>query len=202
MSYKFQDIEINSPIVLNIHIGEKRMELGAVIQKHLAQNLTLITLDYHGEKRLKFDNVQLDVQHQAGDGVPILWHDAKIFFYKNSYLLQVNTPGVRSNRRNSFRVSVGALGWLNVPGKTPVQAIIKDVSMTGFAITDRKKELNLVSGDRVSLSFEDITFKLRLEGKLVRIEKHEDYIVYGFTILNICEDLTNYINTKQRRIRR
>ena len=202
MSYKFQDIEVNSAIVLNIHLGEKRMELGAVIQKHLAQNLTLITLDYHGERRLNFDNVQLDVQHQAGDGVPILFHGAKIFFYKNTYLLQVNTPGVRSNRRNSFRVSIGIMGWLNVVGKQPIQALVKDVSMTGFAITDRKRELKLVSGDRASLSFEDLTYKIRLEGKVVRIEKHDDYIVYGFTILNICNDLTTYINLKQRRIRR
>lgn len=202
MSYKFQDIEPNSPIVLNIHLGEKRMELGAVIQKHLAQNFTLITLDYHGEKRLNFENIQLDVQHQSGDGVPILWHGARILFYKNSYLLQVNTPGVRSNRRNSFRVSVAVLGWLNVVGKQPVQALIKDVSMTGFAITDRKKELNLVSGDRASLTFEDLTHKIRLEGKVVRIEKHDDYIVYGFTILNICNDLTTYLTLKQRRIRR
>ena len=200
MAHKFQDIEINSPIVLNIHLGEKHMELGAIVQKHLAQNLTLITLDYNGEKRLNFDNVQLDVQHQSGDGIPILWHGAKVFFYKNSYLIQVNTPGVRSNRRNSYRISVGVSGWLNMIGKKPIQAIVKDVSMTGFAITDRKKELNLLSGDRVSVTFEDLTFKIHLDGKVVRIEKHDDYIIYGFMILNICNDLSTYINMKQRRI--
>ena len=74
--------------------------------------------------------------------------------------------------------------------------------MTGFAITDRKKELNLVSGDRASLSFEDLTHKIHLEGKVVRIEKHDDYIIYGFTILNICNDLTPYLTLKQRKIRR
>ena len=202
MGYKFQDIAVNSAIVLNIHLGNKHMELGAVIQKHLAQNLTLITLDYHGEKHLSFENVQLDVQHQPGDGVPILWHGARVFFYKNSYLIQVNTPGVRSNRRNSYRVSVGVLGWLNMAGKQPVQALIKDVSMTGFAITDRKRELNLMPDNRASLTFEDLTYKIHLEGKVVRIEKHSDYIIYGFTILNICNDLTSYINLKQRRVRK
>lgn len=199
MGYKFQDIEVNSPIIINIHFGEKCMELGAVIQKHLPQNLTLITLDYNGEKRLNFDNVQIDVQHQSGDCVPIVWHAAKIIFYKNSYLLQVNTSGVRSNRRNSFRVSIGVSGWLNVAGKKPVQTIVKDVSMIGFAITDRTKELNLNPGDRASVTFEDITFKIHLEGKVVRIKNHDDYVVYGFTILNICNDLTTYINMKQRR---
>lgn len=202
MSYKFQEIPVNSPIVLNIHIGEKNMELGAVIQKHLAQNLTLITLDYAGNKRLNFENVAIDVQHQAGDGVPILWHSVRILYYKNQYLLQVNTPGARSNRRNSFRVSVGVPCWVNMAGKKPVQTIVKDVSMTGFAITDRKLELHLVSGDRVTITFEDITFKIHLEGKVVRIEKHDDYVIYGFTIQSICNNLTTYINMKQRRIRK
>lgn len=202
MAYNFQDIEVNSPIILNIYLGDKHMELGAVVQKHLAQKLTLITLDYTGEKRLNFDNVQIDVQHQSGDKVPILWHSARILFYKNSYLLQVLTPGVRSNRRNSYRIPVGILCWLNMDGKKPMQTIIKDVSMTGFAVTDRKKELHLTSGDRASITFEDITFKIHLEGKVVRIEKHDDYIVYGFIIINICNDLTTYINMKQRRNRR
>ena len=202
MSYKFQDLEVNSSIVLLIHLGEKSMEIGAVIQKHLAQNLTLVTLDYAGDKRLNFDNVQVDVQHQSGDGVPILWHQARVIYYKDSYLIQINTPGARSNRRNSYRVSVGAIGWLNRLGKQPMQTIIKDVSMTGFAVTDRKKELHLMSGDRVSITFDDITFKINLEGKVVRIEKHDDYIIYGFAILSICKDLTTYINMKQRRNRK
>lgn len=202
MSYRFQDIAVNSPIVLLIHLGEKSMEIGAVIQKHLPQNLTQITLDYAGDKRLNFDNVQVDVQHQAGDGVPILWHQARVIYYKNSYLIQINTPGARSNRRNSYRVSVGVTGWMNRLGKPPLQTIIKDVSMTGFAVTDRKKELHLLNGDRVSISFDDLTFKINLDGKVVRIEKHDDYVIYGFAILNICKDLTTYISMKQRKVRK
>lgn len=202
MSFKFQDIEENLPIVLLVRSGEKSMEIGAVIQKHLAKNLTLVTLDYPGAKRLNFDNVQVDVQHQDGSGVPIFWRKVKVMFYKNSYLLQVNTLGTRSNRRNSFRVSVGALGWLNQAGKQPCQTIVKDVSMTGFAITDRKKELQLTAGDKALISFEDITFKLTLEGKVVRIEKHADYIIYGFAIVSVSNNLTTYISMKQRKSRR
>ena len=202
MIFRFQDLEAKSPIILRVHSGEKSMEIGAVIQKHLAKNLTIINIDYPSNKRLNFDNVQIDVQYQSGDGVPILWHPAQIVFYKNTYLLHVNIPGTRSNRRNSYRVSVGTLGWLNQTGKSPFQTIVKDVSMTGFAITDRKKELHLSAGDKVFLSFEDMTFKLNLEGKVVRIEKHDDYIIYGFAIVSICKDLTTYISLKQRRSKR
>lgn len=202
MSFRFQDLEVNSSIVLLIRLGEKSMEISATIQKHLAQNLTLVTLNYPGDKRLNFDNVQVDIQYQTGDGIPILWRQTRVVFYKNSYLIQVNTSGARSNRRTSYRVSVGASGWLKQTGKQPRQTIIKDVSMTGFAVTDRKKELHLSAGDKVFVTFEDITFKLNLEGKVVRIEKHDDYIVYGFAIISICRDLTTYVAMKQRRNRK
>ena len=74
--------------------------------------------------------------------------------------------------------------------------------MTGFAITDRKKELKLEKGDRVVVSFDDLIFSLKLDGKLVRIEEHDDYVIYGFIILNVCNDLSPYINQKQRKNRR
>lgn len=202
MGHKFFDIKEESPIVLSIHANDKHMDLGAVVKKHLGQNLSLISLNYSGTKRLIFDNVKIDALHCPEDAVPILWHNVKIINHKDAYLLQTNSDGTRSNRRNSFRVSVATLGWLSQLGKPPRQVMIKDVSMTGFAITDRKKELHLSAGDRVSLSFEDLIFQLKLEGKVVRIETHEQYIVYGFVILNICNDLPAYINLKQRKIKR
>lgn len=202
MGIKFSDVKENSPIVLNIYANDKHMDLGAVVQKHLGQNLTLISLNYSGGKRLTFNNVQIDVLHCPEDAIPILWHKAKIINHKDSYLLQVVTDGVKSNRRNSFRVSVATMGWLNVATQKPRQVMVKDVSMTGFAITDRKKELNLEMGTRLSLSFDDIMYQLHLDGKVVRIEKHEDYVVYGMVILNVCNDLPLYISAKQRKSRK
>ena len=202
MGHKFTEVEENSPIVLSIRSNDKHMELGAIVKKHLGKNLTLITLNYGGGKRLVFDNVQIDVLYCASDSIPILWHNAKVINHKDNYLLQIVTDGTRSNRRNSFRVSVATLGWMNQVGKPPKQVMIKDVSMTGFAITDRRKELKLERGDRISISFDDLIFSLKLDGKLVRIEEHDDYVVYGFVILNVCNDLTTYINQKQRKNRR
>lgn len=202
MGIKFSDVKENSPIVLNIYANDKHMDLGAVVQKHLGQNLTLISLNYSGGKRLTFNNVQIDVLHCPEDAIPVLWHKAKIINHKDSYLLQVTTDGVKSNRRNSFRVSVATMGWLNVATQKPRQVMVKDVSMTGFAITDRKKELNLEMGTRLSISFDDIMYQLHLDGKVVRIEEHEDYVVYGMVILNICNDLPLYISAKQRKSRK
>ena len=202
MGHKFKEVQEESPIVLSIHANDKHMDLGAVVKKHLGQNLTLISLNYSGAKRLVFDNVQIDALYCPSDSVPILWHNVKIINHKNSYLLQTNSDGTKSNRRNSFRVSVATLGWMNRAGKAPKQVMIKDVSMTGFAITDRKKELQLSKGDRVSIASDDLIFSIHLEGKLVRIEEHEQYIVYGFVILNVNNDLPVYINQKQRKNRK
>ena len=202
MGHKFTEVGEDSSIVLSIRSNDKHMELGAVVKKHLGKNLTLITLNYGGGKRLVFDNVQIDVLYCASDSIPILWHNAKVINHKDNYLLQITADGTRSNRRNSFRVSVATLGWMNQMGKPPKQVMIKDVSMTGFAITDRRKELKLEKGDRIGISFDDLIFSLKLDGKLVRIEEHDDYVVYGFVILNVCNDLTTYINQKQRKNRR
>lgn len=202
MGHKFTEVGEDSPIVLSIRSNDKHMELGAVVKKHLGKNLTLITLNYGGGKRLVFDNVQIDVLYCASDSIPILWHNAKVINHKDNYLLQITADGTKSNRRNSFRVSVATYGWMNQVGKPPKQVMIKDVSMTGFAITDRKKELKLEKGDRIAVSFDDLIFSLKLDGKLVRIEEHDDYSVYGFVILNVCNDLSSYINQKQRKNRR
>ena len=202
MGHKFTEVGEDSPIVLSIRLNDKHMELGAVVKKHLGKNLTLITLNYGGGKRLVFDNVQIDVLYCASDSIPILWHNAKVINHKDNYLLQITAEGTKSNRRNSFRVSVATLGWMSQVGKPPKQVMIKDVSMTGFAITDRKKELKLEKGDRIIVSFDDLIFSLKLDGKLVRIEEHDDYVVYGFVILNVCNDLSAYINQKQRKNRR
>ena len=202
MGHKFTEVNEESPIVLSIRSNDKHLELGAVVKKQLGKNLTLITLNYGGGKRLVFDNVQVDVLYCTGDSIPILWHNAKIINHKDNYILQITAEGTKSNRRNSFRISVATLGWMNQVGKPPRQVMIKDVSMTGFAITDRKKELKLAKGDRVIVSFDDLIFSLKLDGKLVRIEEHDDYIIYGFIILNVCNDLSLYINQKQRKNRR
>ena len=67
MGHKFQEVKEGSPIVLSIRANEKHMDLGAVVKKHLGQNLTLISLNYSGGKRLIFDNVQIDVLYCAAD---------------------------------------------------------------------------------------------------------------------------------------
>jgi len=199
---KLAEIEENTHIVFHIHHADQQMDLGGVLKKHLEDNIALITLDYNGSKRLVFDNVTIDMEFPQEDGIPLVWHNVKIVNYKNAYIMQAAMDGVRNNRRNSFRISVGKKAWFSMAGRESQYVTIKDISVTGFSISDRKRELKLMKGNQLSVSFEDLGYRLDLVGRVVRIEDRDDMIVYGMTITNICNDLSTYINIKQRPTRK
>ena len=202
MGIKLSELEENTRIVFHIHHGEQQMDLGGVLKKHLQENIALISLDYQGSQRLVFENVTIDMEFPQDNGVPLIWRNVKIVNHKVAYIMQVSVDGVRNNRRNSFRISVGKQGWFSMKGRESRYVTVKDVSASGFSISDRKRELKLMKGDQLSVSFEDLGYRLDLVGKVVRIEEREDMIVYGMVIINICNDLSTYINIKQRPTRK
>ena len=203
MGYNFSEVQEGTYMVLQI-IGkdkdsDKSMDMGATLQKRLSDNVALIVLDYEGKQRLNFDNVLINMECSLEEGMPIIWRNVKVSFYQNHYVLQVFTEGNKYNRRNCFRVSVGVTARMQALGKGAKQVVVRDVSLSGFSITDRKKELGFTTGDQVRINFEDIGHRLDLEGKVVRIEEREDMIIYGFSLSNLCKDLSSYVNVKQRR---
>lgn len=202
MGIKLSDLAENTRIVFHIHHDDNQMDLGGVLKKQVEDNIALIGLDYTGPQRLVFDNVTIDMEWPQENGIPILWTNVKIVYYQNSYVMQVSGDGMRNNRRNSFRVSVGKQAWFSMPGRQSQYVTIKDISVSGFAISDRKRELKLMKGNQLSVSFEDLGYRLDLTGRVVRIEEREDMIVYGMVITNLCHDLSTYINIKQRPTRK
>lgn len=198
MGFKLSQLEEGVTVTLLISSAENNMQLGATIKKHLKDNIALIDLHYETTKRLVFDNVQVDMEYYQDNDVPIIWHGVKIGYIKGEYLLQAPVDGVRHNRRGYFRVGVAVSTRIQMPGKS-AQVMIRDVSLSGFSIADRTKELQLNKGDKISFRLDDLGFSLNLTGRLVRIEEREDIIIYGFEICNVCKDLSTYINIKQRR---
>lgn len=203
MGYNFSEVQEGTYMVLQITSkdkdSDKSMDMGATLQKRLSDNVALIVLDYEGKQRLNFDNVLINMECSLEEGMPIIWRNVKVSFYQNHYVLQVFTEGNKYNRRNCFRVSVGVTAKMQALGKGAKQVVVRDVSLSGFSITDRKKELGFTTGDQVRINFEDIGHRLDLEGKVVRIEEREDMIIYGFSLSNLCKDLSSYVNVKQRR---
>lgn len=202
MKQEFSLIETGSRILLNLSAGSNSMEMGATIVKHLKDNIALISLDTNNGQILKFDNININVIYTNAEGIPYIWLNSTIVYYQGQYLLQVRTEGGRRhNRRNSFRVGVSHYAKMRISGHGEMEVIVRDISLTGFSITDRKKELNLSSGTHATLRYEDIGHELELEGNVVRIVEEEDYIIYGFVITKSCRDLSSYVNMKQRQKR-
>lgn len=202
MKQEFSEIEVGSRILLNLSSGNKSMEMGASIVRHLKDNIALISLDNSSGQVLKFDNININVIYTNNDGIPYIWMNSTIVYYQGQYLLQVKAEGGRRhNRRSSFRVGVSHYAKLRRAGHGEVEVVVRDISLTGFSITDRKKELNLQQGTHVLLRYEDIGHELELEGNVVRIEETEEYIIYGFVLTKSSRDLSSYVNMKQRQKR-
>lgn len=144
MGVKLFELEEGSQITLHIRNKDSNMQIGANIIKHVKENVALISLEYDTTRRLIFENVQIDVEYCQDNDLPIVWNNVKIVNYKTDYIMQVFSEGTRKNRRDCFRVGVSVLAQLRMMGRGAMQVMIRDISMSGFSISDRKKNWDFV----------------------------------------------------------
>lgn len=199
MGIKLSTLEAGSPVTLLVSNNEKAMTMNAGIKKILNDDVALISIDVDTTQALNFENVHVELEYSPEDGIPYVFRKVQIVYYHSEYILKALSDGVKNNRRNSYRVGVGHTATMSLPGHGNCEVMIRDISISGFSITDRKKELNLAAGDTASIHFEDIGHILDLAGKVVRVEEHEEMTIYGFQITNLCKDLSSYVTIKQRR---
>ncbi len=198
MGIKLSELEDGTPVTLQIKNNENKLQLDAEIKRNLKNNMAVLSLDYPTEKRLNFGNVLVDMEYVHEGTMPIVWKNVKIVSYKSEYIMQVSSDGERMNRRNCFRVGVHATAHMRQMGHGAQSVLIRDISLSGFAITDRGKVLGLQKGMELTVMLEDAGFNLTLVGKVVRIEEREELNIYGLEICNLCKDLSKYISVKQR----
>ncbi len=202
MKKEFSEIEVGSRLLITLTNGTNSMEMSATLTRHLKDNIALINFENSNGQVLKFDNITINVVYTNPEGIPYLWMNSTIVYYQGQYLMQVKADGGRRhNRRNSFRVGVSHSARLRVPGDGEYDVLVRDVSLTGFSITDHNMLLTIKTGARAILRFEDIGHELELEGNLVRVVEEDNYMIYGFVITRSCRDLSSYVNLKQRQKR-
>lgn len=200
---KLLELEEGSKLSLRIIAKDQKLQLNAVLKKHIRDNIVLITILCDTKRKLNFDNVRTDMEFCPSGEVPLIWYSVRVVNYKDDdYAVQVFTDGAKHNRRGSFRVGVSAPAKVkNGPLGTPREVMIRDISLTGFSVSDRKGDLSLSVGDTLSVYWEDFGHILDLTGRVVRTEEKEGVTIYGFEICNVCKDLASYINKKQRQKR-
>lgn len=199
MGHLLSEIAEGERFVLHISNEGNSLDLYGIVKRHLKENIALISILYN--QPLNFENVHVDAEAMGEESIPIMWRNVKIVSYKGDYILQAPTDGVKHNRRGCFRVAVAMIAQMRMGGNGARHVMVRDISLSGFAIADRKKELELSKGTVLSIFFEDLGYTIDLTGKLVRVEEREDMTIYGFQSINLCHDLSNYLNMKQRRNR-
>ncbi len=202
MGLKLSELEERDLIAIIASSDMGELKLQAYIKKVLKDNVAVIDVIFQDGRKLNFDNVQLSIEYAPEDGVPFIWRGARIVYVKNQYVLQVGGEGVRHNRRSCFRVSVGVYARMAMIGRQGTDVMIRDVSLSGFSIADRDKNLDLELGDELTVVFSDLGYNLKLAGRVVRMEEMEHMIIYGMETRNLCKDLSTYISVKQQRNRR
>lgn len=200
---KLSELEDGSTLSLRLMANEQKLQLNAILKSHIRNDVILITLLCDTSKKISFENVRTDLEFCPDGNIPIIWYTVKVVHYKDDiYAVQVFSDGTRHNRRSTFRVGISSPARIRNPRPgIPREVMIKDISLTGFSVSDRKKELSLSIGDSLSVFWEDFGYELDLAGQVVRIEEHDDIIIYGFELHNVCKDLAPYINKKQRQKR-
>lgn len=196
MKYSFSDIREGSPIILVLHNGSVHMKMHGNIINLIRDDIAIITLDTSVSQVLKFDNIDLDMIFVSDEGRPYIWKKVKIVYFKNNYVLQVKGDGSRYNRRITYRVTTSRSAQLYTADDSEYRVIVKDVSLSGFSVADKKNELHLSLEDGVTIHFEDLNHVIDLYGTVIRIEERDNYVVYGFMIRRSCRDLPSYITTK------
>lgn len=196
MKFNFSDIEDGSPIILMLHNGSVHMKLDATVINLIREDIAIITLETSVTQVLRFDNIEINVVYVSDEGTPYMWKKAKIVHFKNNYILEVKGEGVRYNRRYTYRVNVNRVAQVRTADDDEFRVNVKDVSLTGFSLADKKNELHLEIDDGVSIYFEDMNHIIDLYGTVMRIEKRDDYYIYGLRIKRSCRDLPSYITAK------
>ena len=199
MGIKLSELAEETKITLQVHTKDNSMSFDAFIQQHVKNNVAFICLENEDSKKIVFDNVQIDMECSPDGLIPFIWRNVKVINYKNGYLMQVTADGVRNNRRGFFRVGVSVHAKILTYGLGTNQVMVRDLSLSGFSVTDRRRELKLGIGDELSIHFEDLGHSLSLVGRVVRTEEQEEATVFGLEICNMCKELASYLSVKQRR---
>lgn len=203
MGTKLSELEDGSTLSLRLITKDQKLQLNAILKSHVRNDVILITLLCDTSRKISFENVRTDLEFCPDGNIPIIWYTVKVVHYKDDiYAVQVFSDGTKHNRRGTFRVGISNPAKVRNPRPDmPREVMIKDISLTGFSVSDRKKELSLSIGDSLSVFWEDFGHNLDLVGQVVRIEEHDDIIIYGFQLCNVCKDLPSYVNKKQRQKR-
>ncbi len=211
---RIDELPVGTPISFLVDInGEQHLEFSSRIQDvHPKKKFVLAEAVFEGDKIVSFkgENTIVNVLAVFVEDKPQLFQNVTVISMRKSdntlcYNLICATEGRPFNRRGCYRCFVGLPTTLAYkPGAEPVEVIIRDVSVTGFALTC-PTEIQLVTNQVVHVVLDDKLadtgekFSFHMYGIVVRAQNLENgKTVYGCKLNNHVGGLENYIALKER----
>lgn len=185
---EFDEIPAGAKIIMNVSNRDKmQAKFITKVIKNLGSGILVFPLMHKG-RRVNFngDNIflHMDVQLSTGESytfkschIVAVRKDGLIFHKISSKM----TKGIE-NRRGEHRCYIGEDALFHIDGLDgDVAATLKDLSVSGFGfVLERKKGVELMPGVMVTCTFTDAGGNtLQTQGKVVRKEKMNDYVMYG-----------------------
>ena len=209
-----EELQQGQKITMKAKIGSEVVEFEITVQDTLPKKHTILTdVVMKNDKVISFQakNLIVDLLVSLSDSAPLVFKNVKVVLSKDKdgrFLYAISTIAEAKvlNRRENYRVFIGkeiiVRGGSN---HTAYEAVLKDISSTGFAITinnnvaefNDKQILHTVLNDRIEEVGQNYSF--HLYGIIVRKEEVEnDLVVYGCKLKTYVPGLNNYLMVKER----
>ncbi len=208
------DLENGSKITLSIKIGSENVEfVSKVMDVVPKKHAILAEVVKDGDKVVSFNgsNIFVDVYFHPENDSPIVFRNVKVIVYKDKsenvyYVIASNSIGITVNRREAFRIYVGAnIVVQKGLNRSANDAILKDISSTGFGIVvdsavaeyEINQTIHTVFNDEIEEVNQKYSFQLY--GIIMRKEEMENgKVIYGCRLNSKVRGLDTYIMIKER----
>lgn len=208
-----EELSAGQAIKLQAKIGEEIIEFESSVQDSLPRKHAILAdVVRKNEKIISFRGKGLivDLHVAPADSAPLVFKNVAIELRKKQddsfcYYISTITEAKVLNRRQAFRCYVGVASTVQCgANRAAYDAVIKDVSITGFSITTSSENqfhenqvLHTVLNDYLEEIAENFSFQLY--GIIVRcIDLENGQLVYGCRLNQRVPGLDAYIMKKER----
>ena len=208
------ELQTGQNITMKARIGSEILEFEITIQDTLPKKHTILTsVVAKNEKVISFQakGLVVDLLVYPSDSAPLVFKNVKVVLSRDKegnlfYAITTIAEAKVLNRRENYRVFIGkeivVQGGSN---RAAYEAILKDVSTNGFAITvnadiasfTEKQVLHTVLNDHIEETGQNFSFQLY--GIVMRKQELENnLVVYGCKLNSYVPGLNNYLMIKER----
>lgn len=210
---RIEELTPGTPLTFLVSINGEQLSFNTKIQEvYPKKHLVLADAIYHDDKVISFRaaNTIVNILVTFNDDKPQLFKNVTVTTMKKPdsslcYNLSTIAESKPFNRRENFRCYLGLPTVIQFgPNQSPYDAILRDVSVTGFAITC-SKEVEISPNQVIHTLLHDTIdelaehFSFHLYGLIVRTQELPNgKILYGCRLNNRVAGLESYIMKKER----